>query len=186
MKPTALLLVCFQNEHFPDGKLPLPGAEEAARRAGVLLQCFRDHHQLHIHAQREDRQGTASQFKPGTEGIRINDQVPHYEGEPIVYPTRENAFSDPTLISILTSRSIGRLIICGLGAQALAQTSLEARTLGLEVLLCHDAIAGFPFPEIEELGFPVQSVEATIALLAGEQMPGLRNFQTPNKKRKRH
>ncbi len=179
MKPTALLLVCFQNEHFPGGKLALPGAEEAAQRAGALLQCFRDHHQLHIHAQREDRQKTASLFVPGTEGIRINDQVPHYEGEPIVYPTRENAFSDPALNNILTSRSIGRLIICGLGEQALAQTSLAARTLGLEVLLCRDAIAGFPLLEKDDLGFLAKTVEATMALLAGEQISGLRNFQTP-------
>ena len=48
---TALLIIDIQNDYFPGGKYPLVSPLEAAQKAYMILQCFREHGGYHIHIQ---------------------------------------------------------------------------------------------------------------------------------------
>ena len=48
---TALLLIDIQKDYLPGGRMELVNPLEAAGNAYELLQCFREHHQSHVHIQ---------------------------------------------------------------------------------------------------------------------------------------
>jgi nicotinamidase-related amidase len=139
---TALLVIDIQNDYFPGGKMELEGAFEAGRRAGGLLQCFREHVGHHIHIQHESRQPEAAFFIPGTEGIRIHDLVAHFEGEPIVHKQYPNSYRETNLLEMLNAWEIKRLVICGMMTHMCVDAAVRASAdLGFQVLVAADACA---------------------------------------------
>lgn len=142
MIPTTLLLLDIQNDFFDGGAYALVGAPAATKKAGSLLQCFRDHSGHHIHTQHENRSNGSIFCVPGTDGIRIHDLVAHYEGEPIVYKKHPNAFFQTDLQSILISAKTRRLILCGMPFETtVLTTARSAHSLGYEVMIVEDACA---------------------------------------------
>src|SRR5688500_10670725 len=82
---TALLLIDFQKDYFPGGKYPLVNPLEAAQKAYMLLQCFREHRShggQHVHIQHISKKPDATFFISGDRGTDIHDSVAHFEGEP--------------------------------------------------------------------------------------------------------
>ena len=87
---TALLIIDIQNDYFPGGKYPLVSPLEAAQKAYMILQCFREHGGYHIHIQHISKKPDATFFISGDRGTDIHDSVAHFESEPIVYKHEPN------------------------------------------------------------------------------------------------
>jgi len=139
---TALLVIDIQNDYFPGGKMELEGALGASKKAGALLQCFREHGGHHIHIQHESRKPAATFFIPGTDGIRIHDLVAHYEGEPIVHKQFPNSFRETDLLEQLRNWETERVVICGMMTHMCVDATVRAAAdLGFQVIVVEDACA---------------------------------------------
>lgn len=139
---TALLIIDVQNDYFPGGKYPLVNPLEAARKAYMILQCFREHSGHHIHIQHISREPDAAFFIPGDRGTDIHDSVAHFEGEPIVYKHEPNSFLNTELLELLKGWEIERVIITGMMTHMCVDaTARAASDLGFQVIVAEDACA---------------------------------------------
>jgi len=138
----ALLLIDFQNDYFPGGKMELVGPLEAARNARELLQCFREHSGMHIHVQHVSTRAGATFLLPGDRGSDIHDSVAHFVGEPLVVKHHPNAFRETGLDSMLKQEGVERVVITGMMTHMCVDaTARAAADLGIEVLVVADACA---------------------------------------------
>ena len=139
---TALILIDIQKDYFPGGKYPLVNPEEAAKKAYMLLQCFREHGGHHVHIQHISTEPNATFFISGDRGTDIHDLAAHFEGEPIVYKHDPNAFLNTNLLDLLKSWEIERVIICGMMTHMCVDaTARAASDLGFQVIVAEDACA---------------------------------------------
>jgi nicotinamidase-related amidase len=142
MLNTALLLIDFQKDYFPGGKHPLVNPLEAAQKAYMILQCFREHGGHHVHIQHISKKPDATYFIPGERGTDIHDSVAHFEGEPIVHKHDKNAFLNTDLLQLLKSWGIERLVMCGMMTHMCVDATVRAAyDLGFQVILAEDACA---------------------------------------------
>jgi nicotinamidase-related amidase len=187
---TALLLIDIQNDYFPGGKMELEGPVEAAKKANVLLQCFRDHGMPTVHIQHVSLKPDAAFFISGDRGTDINDIAPHYEGEPLVQKHYPNSFRETNLLDLLKSWQIERVIITGMMTHMCVDaTARAAADLGFKVIVAEDACAtraltygGTTIPAehvhkaflaaLKSYG-QVMPVEQVLAHLAAEQIDSL-------------
>jgi nicotinamidase-related amidase len=139
---TALLLIDIQKDYFPGGRMELVKPLEAAKQAYELLQCFREHHQLHVHIQHVSTAPGASYFLPGTTGTDIHDAVAHFEGEPLVIKHFPNSFRETNLFDLLKGSDIGRVIITGMMTHMCVDaTARAAADFGFQTMVAEDACA---------------------------------------------
>ncbi|HUE97889.1 MAG TPA: cysteine hydrolase family protein [Anaerolineales bacterium] len=139
---TALLIIDIQKDHFPGGKYPLVNTLEAAQKAYMILQCFREHSGHHVHVQHVSKKPDATFFISGDHGTDIHDSVAHFEGEPIVYKHEPNAFLNTELLELLKSWEIKRVIITGMMTHLdVDATARAASDLGFQVIIAEDACA---------------------------------------------
>ena len=142
MLRTALLLIDFQKDYFPGGKYPLVNALDAAKKAYMILQCFREHGGHHVHIQHISKKPDATYFISGDRGTDIHDSVAHFEGEPIVYKHEKNAFLNTDLLELLKSWEIERVILTGMATHMCVDaTARAAYDLGFQVIIVEDACA---------------------------------------------
>lgn len=115
---------------------------EAAEKAYMLLQCFREHGGHHIHIQHVSKKPDATFFLPGDRGTDIHDSVAHFEGEPLVQKHYPNSFRETNLLELLKQREIERVIISGMMTHMCVDaTARAAADLGFEVIVAEDACA---------------------------------------------
>lgn len=139
---TSLLLIDIQNEYFPGGKNPLVRPFEAANMAHELLQCFREHHQHHVHIQHVSTKPGATTFMRGDRGCDIHDSVAHFEGEPLVVKHYPNSFRETSLLEILREQGTERVVITGMMSHMCVDaTARAAGDLGFQVVVAEDACA---------------------------------------------
>ena len=139
---TALLIIDIQNDYFPGGKYPLVNPLEAAQKAYMVLQCFREYGGYHVHIQHVSLEPDATFFISGDCGTDIHDSVAHFEGEPIVYKHEPNSFLNTDLLERLKSRQIERVVITGMMTHMCVDaTARAASDLGLQVIIAGDACA---------------------------------------------
>lgn len=139
---TALIIIDIQKDFFPGGKHPLVNPLEAAKKANMLLQCFREHGGYHIHIQHISKKPDAPYFVSGDRGTDIHDSAAHFEGEPIVYKHTPNALLDTNLLDLLKSWEVQRVVICGMMTHLdVEATARAASDLGFQVLVAEDACA---------------------------------------------
>jgi nicotinamidase-related amidase len=139
---TALIIIDVQKDYFPGGKHPLVNPLEAAKKAYMLLQCFREHGGHHVHIQHISKKPDATFFIPGDRGTDIHDSVAHFEGEPIVYKHTPNAFLNTNLRDLLKSWEVERVVICGMMTHMCVEaTARAASDLGFQMLVAEDACA---------------------------------------------
>jgi nicotinamidase-related amidase len=139
---TALIIIDIQKDYFPGGKYPLVNPLEAAQKAYMLLQCFREHDGHHVHIQHISREPDATFFISGDRGTDIHDSVAHFEGEPIVYKHDPNAFLNTNLLDLLKGWEVERVVICGMMTHMCVDaTARAASDLGLQVIVAEDACA---------------------------------------------
>ena len=139
---TALLIIDIQNDYFPSGKMELVNPLEAAKKAYMLLQCFREHGGHHVHIQHIALKPDATFFVKGTSGTDIHDSVAHFEGEPLIIKHFPNSFRETRLQDMLQEHSIERLVITGMMTHMCVDaTARAAADLGYKVLVVEDACA---------------------------------------------
>lgn len=184
---TALLVIDIQKDHFPGGKHPLVKPLEAAQKAYMLLQCFREHGAYHVHVQHISKEPDATYFISGDRGTDIHDSAAHFEGEPIVYKHQPNAFLNTELVNMLKGEGVKRVIITGMMTHLdIDATARAAADLGFQVIIAEDACATcnltdgnttIPAEQVQEAVLAalksygkVMKSEAILALLAAEMV----------------
>jgi nicotinamidase-related amidase len=139
---TALLIIDIQNDYFPSGKMELVNPLEAAQKAYMILQCFREQGGHHVHIQHISKKPDATFFISGDRGTDIHDSVAHFEGEPLVYKHEPNAFLNTNLLELLKSWEIERVVITGMMTHMCVDaTARAASDLGFRVIIAEDACA---------------------------------------------
>jgi nicotinamidase-related amidase len=139
---TALLVIDIQKDYFPGGKYPLVNPLEAAQKAYMILQCFREHNAHHVHIQHISLEPDATFFISGDRGTDIHDSIAHFEGEPIVYKHEPNSFLNTNLLELLQSWEIERVVITGMMTHMCVDaTARAASDLGFQVIVAEDACA---------------------------------------------
>jgi nicotinamidase-related amidase len=139
---TVLLVIDIQKDYFPGGKYPLVNPLEAAQKAYMILQCFRESGNHHVHIQHVSLEPDATFFVSGDRGTDIHDSVAHFEGEPIVYKHEPNAFLNTNLLELLKSWEIERVVITGMMTHMCVDaTARAASDLGFQVIIAEDACA---------------------------------------------
>jgi len=139
---TALLIIDIQNDYFPAGKYPLVKPLEAAQKAYMILQCFRESGGHHVHIQHISLEPNATFFISGDRGTDIHDSVAHFEGEPIVYKHEPNSFLNTELLELLKSWEIERVVITGMMTHMCVDaTARAAADLGFQIIVAEDACA---------------------------------------------
>jgi len=138
----ALLVIDIQKDYFPGGKYPLVEPLAAAKKAYMLLQCFREHGGHHIHIQHISLEPDAAFFIKGDNGSDIHDSAAHFVGEPIVYKHYPNSFRETNLLEMLKEWGIERVVITGMMTHMCVDaTARAAADLGFKVIVAEDACA---------------------------------------------
>jgi len=139
---TALLVIDIQKDYFPGGKMELVNPLEAAQKAYMLLQCFREHKQKTVHIQHISLSPTATFFISGDRGTDIHDSAAHFEGEPLVQKHYPNSFRETNLLDLLKGWGIERVIITGMMSHMCVDaTARAAADFGFQVIVAEDACA---------------------------------------------
>ncbi|MEW5942191.1 MAG: cysteine hydrolase family protein, partial [Chloroflexota bacterium] len=124
------------------GKKELVNPLDAAKKAYMLLQCFREHGGYHVHIQHIAVKPDATFFLPGERGTDIHDSVAHFEGEPLVQKHYPNSFRETNLLELLKGWGIERVVITGMMTHMCVDaTARAAADLGFQVIIAEDACA---------------------------------------------
>lgn len=138
----ALVLVDIQNDYFPGGAMELVGSLEAALRAGLLLEVFRQKALPVIHMQHVATRPDASFFRPDTAGVAIHASVAPCSGETVLQKHFPNSFRETPLLQYLQQHGITQLVIAGMMTHMCIDTTTRAAAdLGFQCILAHDACA---------------------------------------------
>lgn len=138
----ALLLIDIQNDYFPGGAMELVGSPEAAARAGMLLDAFRDARLPVVHMQHVSLRPGATFFLPDTPGVEIHEHVAPANGETVLRKHFPNSFRDTGLLEHLRAGSVEELVIGGMMTHMCVDSSTRAATdLGFKCTLAGDACA---------------------------------------------
>lgn len=139
---TALLVIDIQKDYFPGGKMELVNPLEAAQKAYMLLQCFREHGQKTVHIQHIALKPDATFFISGERGTDIHDSAAHFEGEPLVQKHYPNSFRETNLLDLLKGWGIERVIITGMMSHMCVDATARAAVdFGFQVIVAEDACA---------------------------------------------
>ena len=108
----------------------------------MILQCFRESGNPHVHIQHISLEPDATFFISGDRGTDIHDLAAHFEGEPIVYKHEPNAFLNTNLLELLKSWETERVVITGMMTHMCVDaTARAASDLGFQVMIAEDACA---------------------------------------------
>lgn len=142
MAKTALLLIDFQNDYFPDGKWVLEDIETAAANGAKLLAEFRHKGLPVVHVRHEFTMDDAPFFIPGSEGAWIHSSVAAQEGEPVVLKHTVNSFRDTNLQVILDGLKVDHLVVVGAMSHMCIDAGVRAAAdFGYDVTVAQDACA---------------------------------------------
>ncbi len=128
---TALLIVDIQEFYFPGGALPLVNADQAARRAGRLLQEFRKAGELVVHVGHNAAQGAG-----------FHSEVMPTTGEKVFYKDEVNSFQGTELLGYLREKQVTDLVICGMQTHMCLEGAVRAAAdFGFKCVVVQDACA---------------------------------------------
>ncbi|MBX3708543.1 MAG: isochorismatase family protein [Gammaproteobacteria bacterium] len=137
---TALLMLEFQNDYFPNGRIPLDKSLEACAKAEVILHACREKKLLIIHAQHISTHPDATYFLPCTKGTDFYSSVQPVKNETIIKKHYPNSFKDTILLNHLIKNQINHLVICGMMTQAAIDATVRAAyDLGFSCTVIQDA-----------------------------------------------
>mgnify|MGYP000678043633 CR=1 FL=1 len=155
----ALIIVDMQNDFMPQGALPVPEGDiiiptinryqEVFQSNGALIVLTRDWHPPN-HISFKSRGGPwPPHCVQGTEGAKFHPDL-KVPNEAIIIskatdPDKEaySGFDGTELNSILTSKGIRRVFICGVATEyCVKETALDALKLRYSVFILRDAIKG--------------------------------------------
>lgn len=159
---TALLMLEFQNDYFPNGRIPLEKSLEACAKAETILHACRDKKLPVIHIQHISTQPDAAYFLPCTKGADFHASVQPNKNESIIKKHYPNSFKDTSLLNHLTKNKIDHLVICGMMTHASIDATVRAAyDLGFTCTVIHDACATRPL-EFNHTAISAQHVHHVI------------------------
>ena len=139
---TGLVLVDFQNDYFPGGRMELTGVEAAAARAADLLALFRQRQWPAFFVQHVATGENASFFLPDTRGVEIHASLTTAPGDVLIRKHYPNSFRETPLQSALENASVVKLVICGaMSHMCIDATTRAAADLCFECIVVADACA---------------------------------------------
>lgn len=139
---TALLLLEYQNDYFPNGRIPLEKSLEASAKAREVLNAFRDKKKSVVHVQHISTQPDAAFLLPCTKGAEFHQNLQPVKGENIIKKHYPNSFKDTQLLNHLIKNKINHLLICGMITHlAVDATVRAAHDLGFSCTVLEDACA---------------------------------------------
>src|SRR5438093_9398973 len=188
---TALLMIDFQRDFVYPGGFgeslgndtslllnALPAAErvlKACRAAGLFIVHTREGHRADL------SDLPAAKYERGRPTIHIGDEGPMgrllvrgeyghdiveevypIAGEPIVDKPGKGAFYATDMDTILKTRGIRKLIVCGVTTEVCVQTSVrEANDRGYDACVISDAVASY-FPEFQRVALEMIKAQGGI------------------------
>lgn len=123
---TALLLVDIQRDYFPGGRMALPDADNAGRRAAEVLARCRTASVPALHIRHESIRPGSTFFLPGTEGADIHPLVAPLPGEAVLTKHFPNSFRDTKLLPRLRDIGATDLIVVGMMTHMCIDTTVRA------------------------------------------------------------
>lgn len=155
---TALLMIEYQNDFFPNGRMPLEKSLETSLKAQEALQVYRAKQLQIIHVQHLSTRPDAMHFLPCTKGVEFHPNVQPLRNETVIKKHYPNAFKDTGLLNHLIKHKINHLIIAGMMTHlAIDATVRAAYDLGFTCTVLHDACATKNL-EFNNMIIPSQSV----------------------------
>lgn len=141
---TALLVIDFQNEYFPGGRMVVPDGESALRQTQRLVE-FADRHRIRvIHVQHVLPAGAPLFAEGGATAAFVASMQPR-AGETVVRKDTVSVFAGASAAVIdttLREAGIDTLLIAGLQTHAcIAGAARDAAARGLTVVVSSDATA---------------------------------------------
>ena len=128
---TALVIIDIQNFYFPGGAAELVEPEQAAERAKILLEYFRENQGLVVHVKHN--------FEPGGEIHHLVQPIPQ---EKIISKNEVNAFLNTPLNQYLQENRIKYLVLCGMQTHMCLEAGTRAaHDLGYNCTVVADACA---------------------------------------------
>ncbi len=158
---TALVLIEFQNDYFPNGRMPLEKSTEASVKAQEVLQAYRANKLPIIHIQHISTRPDATHCLPCTKGVEFHAYLQPIKEEPVIKKHYSNSFKDTGLFNYLVKNQITHLAVAGMRTHmGVDATTRAASDLGFGCIVLHDACAA---PSLEFQGNTVsaQNVQTT-------------------------
>ncbi|MGO0999478.1 cysteine hydrolase family protein [Lysobacter sp. CA196] len=141
---TALLVIDFQNEYFPGGRMPIADADSALRQTRRLLDLADRNRIRVIHVQHVLPAG-APLFADGGNTVKFHEAMQPRKGELVVKKDTVSVFagaSTATIEQALKDADIDTLVITGLQTHAcVAGAARDAAARGYKVIVSSDATA---------------------------------------------
>lgn len=139
---TALLMLEFQNDYYPNGRIPLERSLEATAKAEAVLRLCREKKIPVFHLLHSSTDPEAQYMLPCTTGEKPYATVQPTKNETIIKKHYPNGFKDTGLLNQLIKNKINHLVICGMMTQgAVDATVRAAHDLGFVCTVLHDACA---------------------------------------------
>jgi nicotinamidase-related amidase len=163
---SVIIVIDAQIEYTTDGKLPLPGTNEAVDRIDAIIGRARATATPVIHVAHQGRAGGL--FDP-EHGGRIIAQVSPADGEVIVTKTLPNAFAGTELQLEVERTGRTSLVLVGfMTHMCVSSTARAALDFGLESTVISDACATRSLPSADgQSDMPADTIHtASLAALA--------------------
>ncbi|OAI49956.1 isochorismatase [Gammaproteobacteria bacterium SCGC AG-212-F23] len=155
---TALVLIDFQNDYFPNGRMPLEKSAEVSSKALEVLQAFRSKQLPIIHVQHISTRPDAVHFLPCTKGVEFYPSLHPLKNEHTVKKHYPNGFKDTNLLNHLTKNHIQHLVFCGMMTHLCVEATVRAAyDFGFSCTVLHDACTGKNL-EFSGMSIPSQTV----------------------------
>lgn len=155
---TALVLIDFQNDYFPNGRMTLEKSTEACQKAQEVLQAYRTKHFPIVHIQHISTRPDAVHFLPCTKGVEFHPNVLPNKHETIIKKHYPNSFKDTGLLNHLIKHQINHLIIAGMMTHLCVEATVRAAyDLGFSCTVLSDACASKNL-EFNNMLIPAQTV----------------------------
>lgn len=159
----ALVIIDIQRDYFPGGKMPLHQPEQAAARAGAVLEAFRASSEPVIHIQHLSPAG-AGFLEKGTVGAEIMAPVRPAGDEILITKTAPNSFLKTDLEQRLRALGINEVVVVGMmTSMCVDATTRAGADLGFKMTLVPDACAA---PALEHDGHKVSGPDVHAAFIA--------------------
>ncbi len=157
------MIIDIQRDYFPGGAMPLHQPEQAAARAGEVLQAFRSSGEPVIHIQHLSP-AAAGFLVEGTDGAQIMDPVRPAGDELVITKRSPNSFLHTDLEQRLRERGTTEIVVVGMMTSMCVDATTRAGSdLGFTMTLVPDACAA---PALEYDGQTVSGDDVHTAFVA--------------------